>query len=80
MKTVEKLFRNTYWRVDSEYLTLELAENVSDAAPVGQWIQTIGNPYAYFMSREQAVVVLKDVIDRKIAELHQIKASLHVAS
>lgn len=71
MDTVNKLFGNSYWRVCAEYLTLELAENVSDAAPVGQWIPSLmgGDDYAYFQSKDFAKQTLQGVIKRRIREL-----------
>jgi len=62
---------NSYWRVCAEYLTITLVENVSDEAPIGQWIPALfsGQPYAYFQSKEFAKETLEGVIKHRMKSL-----------
>lgn len=59
-------YNKSYWRVDAQYQTIQHVNNVSDTAPVGVWIHTIGKPYAYFESESAAKAVLKAILQTEI--------------
>lgn len=61
----------SYWRVDAEYETVEYVENVSDKAPVSVWIQTIGKPYAYVETEQEAKQILKNTLLAEINRLNK---------
>lgn len=69
-------FNKSYWRVDAEYQTLQHVHNVSDQAPVGVWIPTIGNPYAYFNTEVEAKNALRKILSDEIERLEAVYWSL----
>ena len=58
------------WRVDCENLSCKPTE-VSEDAPIGQWISTWGEAYAYLETEKEAKALLKSVIQSKIDELQK---------
>ena len=63
------------WRVDCEDLSIKITEVTQDA-PLGEWISWLPQPYAYLETEKEAKELLRFVIQDRINDLQtQLEAT-----